>query len=75
MRATPEEQMVAWAIVALLLLWIYAWKLGAFWKAARRGHTGWYVLFAVQLFFGVPEMIYVFWIAPRHPERDAGVGF
>jgi hypothetical protein len=69
----PNEQQIflawlAWLIVLLVVLWTYFWKCLAFWKAARRDHIGWYILFALPVPFGLFEMIYVFWVAPRHPE-------
>ncbi len=63
-----QQLLVAGAIVWLVVLWSYAWKCVALWKAARRDHIGWYVVFAVPIPFGLLEMIYVFWVAPRSPE-------
>jgi hypothetical protein len=63
-----ERLIVAWAILLLAVVWSYLWKTIAFWKAARRDHLGWYLLIALGPPFGLLEMIYVFWVAPRHPE-------
>jgi len=60
--------MMAWVIVLLVVVWSYMWKCIAFWKAARRDHIGWYVVLAMAPPFGLIEMIYVFWVAPRVPE-------
>jgi len=67
----PADQQVVFAgvIVWLVILWSYVWKLMAFWKAARRDHIGWYVIFALPIPFGFFEMLYVFWVAPRYPEQ------
>ena len=74
-RAVPADQQVVFAgvIVWLVILWSYVWKLMAFWKAARRDHIGWYVIFALPIPFGFFEMLYVFWVAPRYPELDQSV--
>ena len=71
----PSDQQVvlAGAIVWLVVLWSYLWKLIAFWKAARRNHVVWYIVFALPIPFGFFEMLYVFWVSPRYPELDQGV--
>lgn len=72
-QLTASDQVaVAWAIVWLVILWSYMWKLLGFWAAARCGHIGWFVLFALPLPFGVLEMIYVFWLAPRYADGGGG---
>ncbi len=64
-----QQQLLAWTIIGLVVLWTYLWKCIAFWVAARRGQLGWYVVLAVlPLDFGALEMVYVFLVAPRHPE-------
>lgn len=63
-----EAQWAASAIVVAVLIWSYLWKCLAFWKAARRDQVGWYVVIALAPPFGLVEMIYVFWVAPRVPE-------
>jgi hypothetical protein len=62
------QLMLAWVIVGLVIGWSYFWKCLAFWKAARRDHLGWFLLLALAPTFGLIEMIYVFWVAPRVPE-------
>jgi hypothetical protein len=69
-----QQLAMAWAITIALVVWGYLWKCVAFWKAARRDQTGWYVVIALAPTFGVLEMIYVFLVAPRTPE-SGGVGF
>jgi hypothetical protein len=39
-----QQQLLAWTIVGLVVLWTYFWKCIAFWVAARRGQLGWYVV-------------------------------
>ena len=70
--SASDQQAVAWTIVWLVILWSYAWKLLGFWAAARRGHVGWFLLFALPLPFGLVEMIYVFWLAPRYGDGGGG---
>ena len=67
--AEGQRIVLAWAIVWAAVLWGYVWKCMAFWMAARRGQLGWFVVLAVvPPVFGALEMIYVFLVAPRHPE-------
>jgi len=55
-----------------VVIWSYVWKCIAFWKAARRGQAGWYVVLAAAPPFAIVEMIYVFLVAPRHAEIGRG---
>jgi hypothetical protein len=64
-----QQQLLAWTILWLAVLWTYLWKCIAFWMAGRRRQLGWYVvLAALPLDFGALAMVYVFLVAPRHPE-------
>ena len=60
-----EQLALAWAILLAVIVWSYAWKCIALWKAARRDQVGWYVVIALAPPFGLLEMIYVFLVAPR----------
>jgi hypothetical protein len=71
---SANQLVFAWVIVGLVIGWSYLWKALAFWQAARRDHLGWFILIALAPTFGLVEMIYVFWIAPRVPEINQ-VGF
>jgi methionyl-tRNA synthetase len=51
-----------------LLAWGLVWKAIALWKAARRGQLGWYIALVVINTVGILEIIYIFAVAPRHPE-------
>jgi hypothetical protein len=62
------QVILAAVIIWLVLLWSYVWKLIAFWKAARRDHLSWYIVFALPIPFGFFEILYVFWVSPRIPE-------
>ena len=55
-------------LTTLLVLWSAIWKGIALWKAARRDHMGWYVALFIIPTAGLLEVIYVFAVAPRHPE-------
>ncbi len=51
-----------------LALWSVVWKGIALWKAARRDQLGWYLALLVLNTVGLLPMIYIFLVAPRHPE-------
>ena len=48
-----------WLLV-VILLWSIVWKLLAFWKSARKGHTGWFVIFAIFNTLGILEILYIY---------------
>jgi len=56
------------AIVIPLVLWSVVWKGIALWKAARRDQLGWYIALLIINSVGVLPIIYIFLVAPRHPE-------
>lgn len=72
MDERQAQLLLAWAIVFAIVVWSYVWTLVALWKAARRGHTGWYVMLGILTFPGLLQMFYVFFVAPRHPEMGEG---
>lgn len=77
MIPTPKEiQLIQFAhyfnsrpwLVALLLLvvaWDIAWKAISMWKAARNGHTAWYVCLLIFNTVGILPIIYVFFFSNK----------
>jgi len=61
-------------LVTLLALWSMIWKGIALWKAARRDQMGWYVALFIINTAGLLEIIYIFAVAPRHPELAQAPG-
>lgn len=61
-------------LVTLLALWSMIWKGIALWKAARRDQMGWYVALFIINTAGLLEIIYIFAVAPRHPELEQAPG-
>jgi len=43
-----------------ILIWTIIWKAAAAWKAARKGHLFWFVVFFVVNTVGVLPIIYIF---------------
>lgn len=75
---TPDQEAALTAsffmLVTLLALWSAIWKGIALWKAARRDQMGWYVALFIIPTAGLLEVIYVFAVAPRHPELGEAPG-
>ena len=46
-------------VLIILVVWDVIWKLVALWKAARNGHTGWYIVLALVNSVGVLPIIYI----------------
>ncbi|MFZ3020471.1 MAG: DUF5652 family protein [Minisyncoccia bacterium] len=53
------------AAVILILIWSLAWKALALWKSARIGHRSWFVALLLINLFGIPEIIYIYFVASR----------
>lgn len=43
-----------------ILIWTIIWKAVASWKAARKGHLLWFVVFFIVNTAGILPMIYIF---------------
>jgi hypothetical protein len=47
-------------IMILLIIWSMVWKGLALWRAARNGHTGWYIVLLIVNTVGLLDIIYYF---------------
>jgi hypothetical protein len=48
-----------WWILLIIAVWQIPWKGFAMWKAARRKHLVWFVVFLIVNLLAVPEIIYL----------------
>jgi hypothetical protein len=48
-----------WWVLLIVTVWQIPWKGFAMWKAARRKHLIWFVVFLVVNLLAVPEIIYL----------------
>jgi len=48
------------ALLLVIAIWSYVWKLIAFWKAARKGSVIWFVILALVNTIGILEILYIF---------------
>jgi hypothetical protein len=55
--------------VYLFLIWTVAWKAVASWKAARKGHLIWFVVFFVVNTIGILPIIYLAWFQDAKVEK------
>ena len=49
-------------LILLFVLWSVVWKGLALWHAARKGQTGWFMIFLVVNTVGILEIIYLFMV-------------
>jgi methionyl-tRNA synthetase len=52
-------------LVFFIIAWSLVWKALALWKAARIGHKSWFVAFLLINLLGIPEIIYIYFIARK----------
>lgn len=58
-------------IILVFLLWTLPWKGAALWKAARRGHIGWFLTLILLNTLGILDIIYIFFFSgPSIKERN-----
>lgn len=50
-------------IIVLILLWTLPWKGAALWRAARRGHMGWFLTLIVVNSLAILDIIYIFFFS------------
>jgi len=54
------------AIFIILIIWSLVWKGLALWRAARNGHTAWYIVLLLLNTVGILEILYYFiWGKPK----------
>ena len=54
------EIVIPWWVYPVLV-WTIAWKAVATWKAARKGHLIWFVVFFIVNTIGILPIIYLTW--------------
>ena len=47
-------------VILLAVLWTVPWKGVALWRAARNGHTAWFVVLLVVNTLAILEILYIF---------------
>ncbi len=52
-------------VFVAILVWSLAWKALALWKAARIGHKTWFTALLIVNLLGVPEIIYLLFVARK----------
>jgi len=52
-------------ILLFLIVWTYAWKGVALWKAARKSHKKWFITILILNTFAILEIIYLFIFSKR----------
>lgn len=63
-----------WQVVLLAIaaVWELVWKGFALWRAARRGHSVWFVLIMILNTVGILPIIYL--LVTNKPKNDHGEG-
>ena len=62
-----------WTFIVIGLIWTIPWKAIALWRAARRGHTGWFVALLLMQTLGVLDILYLFVFSHRRASHAAGL--
>jgi len=58
---TITEQLgIPLALLVIILIWSYIWKLLALWKSARKGSVIWFIVLALINTVGILEILYIF---------------
>jgi hypothetical protein len=63
---------IAWyvtTLIAVLLIWSISWKGVALWRAARNGHTAWFVALLILNTVGLLEIIYIVFFSTKGSEK------
>ena len=53
------------ALVFVILAWSLVWKALALWQSARIGHKAWFVALLIINIFGIPEILYLLFVARK----------
>lgn len=49
-----------WLIIVVIIIWSLPWKAAALWRAARRGHLGWFLILIVFNTLAILDILYLF---------------
>ena len=60
-------QLSGWSILAIVavVIWTFAWKGLALWKAARLSHRNWFIALLILNTFSIVEIIYIYFVAKK----------
>ncbi len=58
-----------WVLVAVLAIWEVIWKGYGLWKAARNGHTGWFVAILIINSLGILPLLYIYVFGPKQEKQ------
>ena len=53
----------------MITLWTIPWKGVALWKAARLGHSGWFIALLILNTLAILDIIYIFVVARPKEKR------
>lgn len=56
-------------IIVLILLWTLPWKGAALWRAARRGHIGWFLTLLILNTLAILDILYIFFFSNNNHEQ------
>jgi hypothetical protein len=60
-----------WLIVfILIMIWSAVWKAMAMWRAARNGHSGWYIVLLLLNTVGILDIIYYFAVGDQTNKKS-----
>ncbi|MEI7749589.1 MAG: DUF5652 family protein [Candidatus Moraniibacteriota bacterium] len=59
------------SLIVLILIWTLPWKGVALWRAARNGHTAWFVILLVVNTVALLEIVYIFFFSKKGLERKS----
>lgn len=60
-------------IILLVLIWTLPWKATALWKAARRGHLGWFLTLILFNTLAILDILYIYFFSgPIEKEKNEG---
>ena len=62
---------MGWMLIVAGVIWTLPWKGIALWKAARLGHSGWFVALLLINTLGVLEILYLFVVIRRRASTAA----
>ncbi len=55
-------------IILLIMAWVMPWKGVALWRAARNGHTKWFVAMLLINSLAILDIIYIFFFSKKNGE-------
>ncbi|VVB83865.1 Uncharacterised protein [uncultured archaeon] len=71
LKIITEQSGISIALLVIIILWTFIWKIAALIKAAKNRSAGWVIVFALINTVGILEILYIFVFSKIKPLKKS----